>query len=128
MRQAKAETIEIAEKYTDLETIDAFYWFTRGGSSFSLTGTDKQGKEIVVIVPESGDKALVLNQQDGLTEADARSQISQEHPEETIQKATLGLFEEEPAWEIMTKNSEGQLNYYLIKFTDGTEINTINNI
>ena len=70
----------------------------------------------------------VLKQSDGLTEEAARQLVAEKHPEETIQKATLGLFKEQAAWEIMTKDASGELHYYLLGFKDGKEINAINNI
>ncbi|WP_430609535.1 DUF5590 domain-containing protein [Enterococcus sp. DIV0876] len=128
MRQARNEAIAIAEEYTDLAEVDQFYWFTRETTSFSIVGKDKNEKEIVVIIPKSGEKVTVYNQEDGLTEAQAKQAIKEAHPEQTIQKATLGLFEDTPTWEIMTKDSEGTLSYFLIDFKDGKEINTITNI
>ena len=62
MRQARNEAIEIAQKYTDLKEVDQFYWFNRR-SSFSLVGTDDKENKIVVIIPKSGEKVSVLNNQ-----------------------------------------------------------------
>ncbi|WP_291291903.1 DUF5590 domain-containing protein [Enterococcus sp.] len=128
MRQARNEAIEIAQKYTDLKEVDQFYWFNRQSSSFSLIGKDDKENKIVVIIPKSGEKVSVFNQSDGLTEEAARQQIADKHPEETIQKATLGLYKDQAAWEIMTKDAAGELHYYLLSFKDGKEINAINNI
>ena len=128
MRQARNEAIEIAQKYTDLKEVDQFYWFNRQASSFSLVGTDDKENKIVVIIPKSGEKVSVFKQSDGLTEEAARQLVAEQHPEETIQKATLGLFKEQAAWEIMTKDASGELHYYLLGFKDGKEINAINNI
>ena len=121
MRQARNEAIEIAQKYTDLKEVDQFYWFNRQASSFSLVGTDDKENKI-------GEKVSVFKQSDGLTEEAARQLVAEKHPEETIQKATLGLFKEQAAWEIMTKDASGELHYYLLGFKDGKEINAINNI
>lgn len=128
MRQARSEAIDIAEEYTDLAEVDQFYWFTRETTSFSIVGKDTNDKEIVVIIPKSGEKVTVYNQEDGLTEAQAQQVVKEAHPDQTLQKATLGLYEDEPAWEIMTKDSEGTLSYFLIAFKDGKEINTITNM
>jgi len=128
MRQARNEAIEIAQKYTDLKEVDQFYWFNRQASSFSLVGTDDKENKIIVIIPKSGEKVSVFKQSDGLAEEAARQLVAEKHPEETIQKATLGLFKEQAAWEIMTKDASGELHYYLLGFKDGKEINAINNI
>ena len=111
-----------------MKEVDQFYWFNRQASSFSLVGTDDKENKIVVIIPKSGEKVSVFKQSDGLTEEAARQLVAEKHPEETIQKATLGLFKEQAAWEIMTKDASGELHYYLLGFKDGKEINAINNI
>lgn len=128
MRQARNEAIALAEKYTDLKEVDNFYWFTRESSSFSLTGKDNKGQPIVVLLPKSGEKIKVYSQEDGLTEDQVKQQINEKHPQETIQKANLGIYHDEPTWEVMTKNQQGDLQYYLVHFKDGKEVGVINNI
>ena len=125
MRQARNEAIEIAERYTDLAEVEQFYWFTREETSFSIVGKDTNNNEIVVIIPKSGEKVSVYNQGDGLTEAQAKAFVRDNHQEQQIQKAELGIFKGEPAWEVMTKDDQGRLNYYLIGFKDGEEIKAV---
>ncbi|GAA2890832.1 cell wall elongation regulator TseB-like domain-containing protein [Enterococcus casseliflavus] len=125
MRQARNEAIEIAERYTDLAEVEQFYWFTREETSFSIVGKDTNNNEIVVIIPKSGEKVSVSNQADGLTEAQAKAFVRDNHQGQEIQKAALGIFEGEPTWEVMTKDGDGRLNYYLIGFKDGEEIKAI---
>lgn len=128
VNQAEEEATTIAKKYADLSQVDDFYWFKRDKSSFTVMGKDKAGKEVVVFIPESGDKVTVMNKKDGLSEAEAKSIIHQEAPNETITKASLGLYKEQPAWEVVTKDKLGKLSYYLMAFKDGADMGTIKNI
>jgi len=78
-----------------------------------------------VIIPKSGEKVSVFNQADGLTEAQAKAFVRDYHQGQEIQTVALGIFEGEPTWEVMTKDGDGRLNYYLIGFKDGEEIKAI---
>lgn len=126
-RQARSEAVALAEKHADLEETDQFYWFTREKTYFSLTGKNKKGQDIAVIIPQSGGKITLLSQDEGITEAEARAIINKAYPQESVKKTSLGLFKNEPVWEVVTQSSKG-MNYYLVSFKDGEEVNKIANI
>jgi uncharacterized protein YpmB len=128
MAQAKKEAIAIAEKQANLQNADHFYWFTRKKTYFTVTGKNNQGSEIVVIIPRSGEKVTVLEQKDGLSEAQARETVTKAHPEAEVIKASLGMYDDQPVWEIMTKNSQKELTYYLVSFTKGETVREIKDI
>lgn len=128
LNQAEEEATAIAKKYAAVDQVEDFYWFKRDKSSFTVVGKDQAGKEVVVFIPESGDKVTVMNKKDGLSEAEAKGIIQQEAPNETITKATLGIYKDQPAWEVVTKDKLGKLSYYLLAFKDGADISTIKNI
>lgn len=128
MAQAKKEATAIAKTSANLETVDKFYWFTRKNTYFTLTGKNDKGTEIVVIVPKSGEKVTVLNQKDGQTEQQITDIVAKAHPDESVMKATLGLYDKRPAWEVVTENDQGVLTYYLMSFDKGEEINVVKDI
>ncbi|WP_195906415.1 DUF5590 domain-containing protein, partial [Enterococcus faecium] len=101
---------------------------TRKKTYFSLTGTNDKGKEIAVIIPKSGEKVKVLDQTKGLTENEAKQTIAAAHPEIQIEKAALGMYDDQPVWEVVGKETNGKLNYYLIGFESGDEVKTIKGI
>lgn len=126
--QAKREATEIAKEYAHLETVDNFYWFTRKETYFSVTGKDDKGESLVVIIPKSGEKVTVLNQKDGVEEGHIRQIIETDYKEKDIQKISLGLYNDKPTWEVITKNDDGSLNYYLLSFEKAEEIMVIKNV
>ena len=128
MAQAKAEATEIAEKYANLQSVDKFYWFTRKETYFSVLGKDDKNKDIAVIISKSGDKVKVVDQKDGLSQSQAEQLILAEHPKESILKSNLGLYEKEPVWEIVTEDSQEELTYYLISFSEGKEVHVIKDV
>lgn len=128
MKRAKNEAVEMAEKYADLASLDKFYWFNREETYFSLTGKNKDNKEIAVIIPQTGERVIVLNQEDGLTEAQAREVIASYRPKQKITDITLGVYDNKNVWEVTTINKSNQINYYLLSFDDGTVIKSIENV
>ncbi|WP_314059758.1 DUF5590 domain-containing protein [uncultured Vagococcus sp.] len=128
MSRAKKEAIEIAREHTDLERVDRFYWYTREESYFTLVGTDAKDKGIIVIIPQSGSKVTVLNQEDGLTEEEALQKVYEaENPNKVI-KMNLGMHEGQPTWEVVAENAENSLDYYLVDFKTGEIVSSIKNI
>ncbi|MFV0557025.1 MAG: DUF5590 domain-containing protein [Enterococcus sp.] len=128
MRQAEAETTAIAKKYADITTVDQFYWFNREKTYFSVTGTTAKGQEAAVIVPKAGEKVTVLDLSEGFTEEEARAQITSSYAQEEVQTAKLGMYDDQPCWEVVTKTSTAELNYYLLDFKSGEEIKKVTNI
>ena len=126
--QAKKEATEIAKEYAQLESVDNFYWFTRKETYFSVTGKNDKGEELAVIIPKAGEKVTVLNQKDGVEEGHIRQIIETDYKESNIQKISLGLYNDKPTWEVVTKNEDSSLNYYLLSFEKAEEIMIIKNV
>lgn len=118
IRQAKAEAVEIAKEYVDLKRVNRFYWFTRESTYFSLVGETEAGKNVVVIIPKTGDKMLIFDEKDGLTEEEVRRMVQESYPKEKVRKLTLGVYADQVVWEVMTKVDEDS-HYYLLDFKDG---------
>lgn len=81
-----------------------------------------------MIIPKSGERVKVLEQKAGLTEEAARQEISKQHPDQQVEKASLGMYKDEPVWEVITKTSDDQLNYYLLSFKTGEEVKVISGV
>lgn len=130
MRQARQEAVEIAEEYANIDTVDDFYWFTREETYFTVMGKDENDRALAVIIPKSGDKVRVEEQSEGLSEQEAKQAVLQEHEDETIEKASLGIVDNDPVWEVVTTDEddgEGS-NYYLLQFQDGEEVKNLHDI
>ncbi|WYJ92437.1 hypothetical protein A5888_004210 [Enterococcus sp. 9E7_DIV0242] len=123
--QARKEAVKIAEEHAQLDSVEDFYWFNRDETYFGLTGKDASGNEIVVIIPEKGGDILTFDQEEGLTEGQAKQVVKERYGEENVQKVNLGMFDGKAVWEVVCKSSEGALNYYLIAFENGEEVNTV---
>lgn len=124
IRQAKEEAMQLAKEHISLKRVDQFYWFTREATYFSLVGETENGKNVVVVIPKTGDQMLIFDEKDGLTEEQARAVVREMVPEEKVKKATLGVFKDQVVWEVMTKINE-ELRYYLIDFKEGELVNRL---
>ena len=128
MQQAKKEAVKMAEKYADIEDVDQFYWFNREKTYFTVIGKNKSGESLVVIIPKSGEKVKVLDQKTGLTEQQAENKFIEDYPDLTFEKANLGIYRDQTAWEVTAKDEKGAIQYYLLAFSDGKTIKVIKGI
>ncbi len=117
-RHARNEAIQIATQYGKLDQVDDFYWFNRNKTYFSVGGKDAKGDEKYVIIAQKGGKVQVVNQKDGYNEDEIRQVFAKVHPNQTILKATLGLYKKHIVWEIVSKQNQ----YYLFDFKSGQAI------
>ncbi|MFC4770920.1 cell wall elongation regulator TseB-like domain-containing protein [Enterococcus hermanniensis] len=128
MQQAKKEAVKMAEKYADIEDVDHFYWFNLEKTYFTVTGKNKSGESLVVIIPKSGDKVKVLDQKAGMTEQQIENKFIEDYPDLTFEKANLGIYHDQTAWEVTAKDEAGAIQYYLLAFSDGKMIKVIKGI
>ncbi|MGX6961236.1 DUF5590 domain-containing protein [Vagococcus xieshaowenii] len=127
-RQAEKEAISFAKKHVDIETVDEFYWFNRKETNFTLVGKTSKGSEIVVFIPESGDKIKVMKQSEGINYDQVMSLIHKEYQPNKILKMNLGMIKNIPQWEVVVQNEDESLTYYLIDFESGKMTSMIENV
>lgn len=128
MYRAKKEAIGIAEELTDLKKVDKFYWYTREKTYFTLMGTTAKEEQIIVIVPQDGEKVTVLDQKSGLSENDVLTKIIEAENPNKIVKINLGMIDDLPTWEVVAQNENNGMDYYLVDFESGKVIDIIKNV
>lgn len=126
--QAKAETTELASRRANLAEADEFYWFNGNETYFTITGTDTEGTPVIVIVEQDGGAIEVLNQADTISKQEAIEQtIGREEPQELLE-ARIGMYNDNPIWEVSFKQENGNIGYAIFSLTSGEWIRTIKNI
>jgi len=128
MARAQEESIQVVKEMTDIREIDRFYWFTRKETSFAVLGRNQAGQAKLAIVPQTGGKVRVYDSSKGLTEYEAIQAVKKKYHPHKIIKVSLGLYEDQPTWEVVTKNENKTLNYYLLDFKTGDIGHVIKNI
>lgn len=125
---AKRQATQMAEKYAHLQDPKKFYIYNRESTFYTVTGKNRQGQAILVIVPQKGGHLRVLKQRDGLTAQRVRAMTKAKRHPAKIMKVALGVFNDKPVWEVTYRNRKGQLCYDLINFKSGKYVQEINNL
>lgn len=128
MSRAREEAIELAQAHTDLTDVTDFYWFTRQETYFTLVGTDSKEQEMLVIIPQSGEKLTVMKPSEGLSEEEVLAKVMTDDQAVEIVKVTLGMVDQQPTWEVVAKTTSDDLNYYLVDFKTGEIFDSIKNM
>lgn len=112
-QSGKQQAVEIARKHVELKGETEVSLYNGKEAYYSVRGTNAQGREVVVFVPQTSSDIFVYELNDGKTEAEARvsAQAAGAH---SIDKVTLGYAENQPIWEVKSGTV-----YYLISFETG---------
>lgn len=128
MRKAKNQAIKISEEVANISKVEDFYWFTRDKTYFTVVGTDDKNEGKIVLLPQDGSEALVMNQKDGLTGDDAIQVVLDTKETKKIKKISLGMYDKKPVWEVVATAKDNSLSYYLIDFKEGKMTNKMTDI
>ncbi|KPD00795.1 hypothetical protein LR69_00877 [Geobacillus sp. BCO2] len=82
-------------------------------------GRTKQGKAVVVWVPEKEGNVVVKGVDSGISEAEARAILQRDRRPRRIIDATLGMEKGVPLWELTYIDAEGRYSFYYLHFADG---------
>jgi len=118
-RSAKKQAVTIAKDLGHIQKVDDFYWFTRQENTFSVVGRDNENVEKIVMIPEKGKEALVINADKGVNQDDAIQSVLKRNETKRIKKVSLGLVEKKPVWEVTAIGNDDHLVYYLVDFYSG---------
>lgn len=128
LRQAQAETIDLAERNADLVSAEEFYWYNGNETYLTVTGKNSVGEAIIVIVKQEGGAIEVLNQDETLPKSEAIKKVAELEGPLRILEARIGIHEEIPVWEISFRQENGRIGYTMFSLSTGEWIRTIKNI
>ena len=128
IKKAEKETVAIAKESAGLVKATDFYWYNRDKTYFSVSGLNESDEEIMVIVAKDGGATMVLNQDEFITEQQAKALTREDKGEVDILEARIGLDGETPIWEISYKQENGRLGYYVLTAKSGKWVSDIENI
>ncbi|MBU3851760.1 MAG: DUF5590 domain-containing protein [Candidatus Paralactobacillus gallistercoris] len=126
-RQAQKQATNIAEQKVGLKDPTRFYWFDRDKTYYTVEGKNKQNQTIDVIIAQKTGNITVVNQQNGWSRNQALTKVWDEYHPKKVLNINLGLYHNQPAWDIAYLDQKGNLNYLLLSFKNGHEINLIKN-
>lgn len=127
-KQARAETIELAQRRADLAKAEDFYWYNGDETFFTVTGTNKDGSSIVVIVQQDGGAIEVFNQDEIVTENEVVVATNNRENPKKVLEARIGVQNDQPVWEVSFQLENDQTGYSYFSLTSGEWLQTIKNI
>ena len=117
--EQQAEELAISSK--SLAVVSDSYIYNGNKPYITVFGVDEYGKEKAIFVPISLEEDLIQEVflQDGITEEQALSVVSNEKNVKEILHTKLGYEEAGAVWEVVYINEADKLNYVYILFEDG---------
>ena len=126
--QARAETTELAQRRANLAEADEFYWFNGDETFFTITGTDNEGTPIIVIVQQANGEIEVINQAEAISVQKVIEQTNSREEPQKILETRIGMYNDNPVWEVSFKQVNGNIGYAIYSLTSGEWVRTIKNI
>lgn len=126
--QAKSETEALAMRRAELVEPDEFYWYNGDETFFTITGDNKQGDSIIVIVQQDGGAIEVINQDESIAENQAIQQTIERENPHRIMEARIGMENDQPIWEVSFEMDNGLIGYSYFSLTTGEWLKTTKNI
>lgn len=128
LKQAQAETIDLAERKADLVEAKDFYWYNGNDTYLTLSGKNSADEEIVVIVKQEGGSIEVFKQEDILSKSEAIAQVFELEEPARILEARMGIHNDRAIWEVSFRQDDGRIGYTMFSLNTGEWIRTIKNI
>lgn len=117
---AKMQATAIAKSTVGMKKVKKFYRFTRRNTYYSVRGRDSDNNEVYVIVPDRGSKVTVIKKDQGITEEKAISLVRDSA--QKVLSTNIGMYDDQPVWEVVTKSGTEKYSYYLLDFKTGKNI------
>lgn len=127
-QQAQKEAFALAQKKTDLITMDRFYWYNGDDTYFSLTGKTSTNEKVVVCIQQDTGQVAIFPQKDLMTETQAKQRVRTDKNPKHILELRIGMMKSDPVWEISYKQQNGKIGYYILSMKTGEWIRSIENI
>lgn len=128
LKQAKAETIRVAEREAALTEPVDFYWYNGNETYFTVVGTNDEAEEIIVLVKQDDGSVKVYDQKDTFSKADAIAKVRELENPAHILEARIGMHNELAIWEVSFRQENGKIGYTMVALSDGEWVRTIKNI
>ena len=128
INQARKQTIAVAQKRVGLNNPGEFYLFDYDKTYYTISGDNKYGKPIYVIVYPKTGSITVLNHTSGFNHKEILNLVKNNYSPYKILNGNLGLYKNQPVWDVSFLNKKGQLNFLILSFKNGSNIKYIKNV
>ncbi|HFU4464673.1 TPA: DUF5590 domain-containing protein [Streptococcus suis] len=113
---ARNQAESVAREYANVDSIDSFAIYNGTETFYSLEGRDKEGVELLILVPEKSGSIRTYQKSAGVSELEAQA-IAANNGAAKIDRVVLGFEEDKPIWEVKSGTA-----YYIVDFETGNFI------
>ncbi|WP_251554141.1 DUF5590 domain-containing protein [Neobacillus muris] len=128
VKAAEENAIKLAGNKVQFSEVKDFHIYNGLEIVNVIEGKNKQGKNIIVWIPEKTKQVLVKNASSGLTREEAIQKLLEEKNPEKIMSVRLGMEKNIPLWEIYYRSKDNLINYYYVHFETGEWLKQIENL
>lgn len=128
LKQAKAETIAIAEEKANLAEADEFYWYNGNDSYFTVSGATKDSEKIIVLVKQDSGEIREFKQEEIVSKSEIIRKVKEKENPAHILELRIGIHQDLPIWEVSFRQENGNITYIMFSLTTGEWVRTIRNI
>lgn len=126
--RAEDEAVKLVSYDFKVQDVNKFYWSTTDQTYFALDFNDDKGQQHYAIITQEGGNTQYYTKEEIITEEEATSIVLFDMKPDKIVQMRLAQINKEPVWEATIKNNNSTITYYIISATDGTWVQTIENI
>ncbi|MBL4954166.1 DUF5590 domain-containing protein [Neobacillus sp. OS1-32] len=126
VKAAERKSLKLAGE--EISKVDDFHIYNGQEQVNVLEGRNKQGKKIIVWIPEKSKQVIVKQAKDGISKEEAIQKLMQEKNPKKIISVRLGMEKNIPLWEIYYRSQNNLINYYYIDFETGKWLKKIENL
>lgn len=128
LKQAKAETVAIAQKEASLSEVEDFYWYNGEETYFTVTGKDKDSKKIIVLLKQAGGSFEIIEEEGTFSKSEAIKKVRDLENPAHILEARIGKHKDLAVWEVSFRQDNGKIAYTMLSLETGEWLRTIKNI
>ncbi|EHR36258.1 hypothetical protein ACWOB1_05830 [Facklamia languida] len=128
LTRAQEEALTLVNLDYQVKQVKDFYWTTTDQSYFAMRFVDQEDQGHYAIIERKGGDAFYYGVDELINEKDAKSLAVGEFEGYKVLQARLGMYTDQPAWEVALRSPDQTITYYTLNATTGKKIKTIQNI
>lgn len=128
-RDVRKQTIRHVQHYTDLQDPDQFYWYHGDqGSYATIGGLNSAGEYILAIVEEGTGHIDLFKGQEVISEHQLVQLASDQLEDAVLVDVRIAKEDDQALWVVLSKNTDGSINYHYYTLEDGQLVDSILNV
>ncbi|WP_121612037.1 cell wall elongation regulator TseB-like domain-containing protein [Mesobacillus foraminis] len=131
IKSAEEKAVKLLQQETDLTQFSDFQLYHGEESYYVLKARNEKEQAVYVWVSEKDKKIMTKLVSDGVKEDQAVKTVYADREPEQVISVKLGMARiqktDRPAWEILYKTGNDNLNYYYVDFETGEKLRAIDN-